>query len=107
MFTRERRDDDGAALAALRGTQEPTVWQQQSSLSDMISINHLMKTCSPPSPSMLSVCPDHSILLIQGEAPVILWPIVPAIVLYLLYGTLVLTPPPTPTMSRYLWNGPV
>lgn len=58
------------------------------------SINHLMKTCNPPTPSTLTACPDHSILLIQGEAPVILWPIVPAIVLYLLYGTLVLTPDP-------------
>lgn len=55
MFTGERRDEDGAALAALRETQEPTVWQQQSSLRDTISINHLMKTCSPPTPS-LRVC---------------------------------------------------
>lgn len=28
VFTRERRDDDGVALAALRGMQEPTVWQR-------------------------------------------------------------------------------
>lgn len=45
---------------------------------------------------MLSVCPDLtglSIIFVQGEAPVILWPIVPAIVLYLLYGMLVPTPP--------------
>lgn len=33
-----------------------------------------------------------SIILVQGEAPVIWWPIVPAIVRYLLYGTLVPTP---------------
>lgn len=45
-------------------------------------------------PPKYRVCPDHSILLIQGEAPVILWPKVPAIVLYLLYGMLVLTPHP-------------
>lgn len=36
--------------------------------------------------------PDLSIILVQGEAQVILWPIVPAIVLYLLYGMLVPTP---------------
>lgn len=47
-------------------------------------------------PPQYRVCPDHSILLIQGEAPVILWPKVPAIVLYLLYGMLALTPHPPP-----------
>lgn len=91
MFTWERRNEDRVAPLVLRNMQGPH-WQQQRCLSDMIplSINHFIKTCTP----QYRVCPDHSILLIQGEAPVILWPKVPAIVLYLLYGMLVLTPLP-------------
>lgn len=52
---------------------------------------------------MLSVCVlilrGLSIILFQGESPVTLWPIVPAIVLYLLYGTLVPTP-----HGMFLWK---
>lgn len=67
-----------------------------------LSINHFIKTCTP----QYRVCPDHSILLIQGEAPVILWPKVPAIVLYLLYGMLVLTPlPPCEVTSEACLRG--
>lgn len=51
-------------------TRRSAQWRQQLCLSDMVplNINHLMK--NPPTPSMLRVSPDHSILLIQGEAPV-------------------------------------
>lgn len=62
------------------------------------SINHTIKIPPPPPPlspfcwMCVLILDNLSIILMQGEAPVILWPIVPAIVLYLLYGTLVPTP---------------
>lgn len=46
--------------------------RQQSCLSDLIPLSnyHLRKIWNPATPSTLRLSPHHSILLIQGEAPV-------------------------------------
>lgn len=59
----------------------------------------LYKYLIHPVSFMLSVC--LSIILFHRESPVTLWPIVPVIVLYLLYGMLVPTP-----HRKLLWEWP-
>ena len=54
--------------------------------------SHISSTLSPSCCVCVLILDGLSIILIQGEAPVTLLPIVPAIVLYLLYGILVPTP---------------
>lgn len=106
MFTWERRNGDRVAPLVLRDMRGAPTGSKSRVLVTW-SLSALI-TSSKHVPPQYRLCPDLSILLIQGEAPVILRPKVPAIVLFLLYGMLVLTPHPhlTPTMWSYLWNGP-